>query len=145
MKKQAAIIKFKKILKSEGLKCTPQRLSVLIEIMQTDEHRECEDIYNSLKKKKQTSVSRATVYRTVDILVKHDYVRKLEFGDGKARFEFKAGLGHHDHLICIKCGKIIEFVDEIIENRQEIIVKQLKFKLVRHIHQLFGVCSKCPN
>ena len=143
MKKQAAIIKFKKILKSEGLKCTPQRLSILTEIMQTDEHRECEDIYNSLKKKKQTSVSRATVYRTVDILVKHDYVRKLEFGDGKARFEFKAGLGHHDHLICTSCGKIVEFMNQKIENLQEDIAQQYDFILNRHIHQLFGICKKC--
>lgn len=144
MTKNTAIKKFIKYLKFEHLKCTPQRLAVLEEMMNSKDHRECEQVYNSLKAR-NISVSRATVYRTMDILVKFNFVRKLELGEGKARYEYKAGLGHHDHLICIECGDIIEFMNEEIERLQEVVCEHFNFKLVRHIHQLFGICSKCQN
>ena len=70
-------------------------------------------------------------------------VRKLELGDGKARYENKIDSSHHDHLICVKCGKIEEFMDDKIESIQDDIVKSLGFKMIRHIHQLFVLCDKC--
>jgi Fur family ferric uptake transcriptional regulator len=133
---------FKTALKTENMKFTPQRLSVLEEMVNSKEHRECEEIYFALKSGGE-NVSRATVYRTMDILVKHDFVRKLNIGDGKSRYETKIDHPHHDHMICIECGKIIEFVSDEIEDMQDEICNKFKFKLIRHIHQLFGICKDC--
>ena len=133
---------FKDVLKKEGLKITPQRISVLEEIMKDKGHRESEDIYMAIKVRK-THVSRATVYRTLDILVQNGFARKLNLGDGRARYEKKIDSPHHDHMICNDCGKIIEFVNDEIEKIQEEITKQQQFKLQQHIHQLFGICKEC--
>ena len=132
----------KKALKKENLKYTKQRQFIWDEICNTDDHRDAEEIYLTLRKN-GLSASRATVYRTIDVLVKNNLVRKLEIGDGTARYENKIDTAHHDHLICIKCGKIEEFIDDTIENRQDQIVEALGFKMIRHIHQLFVLCDKC--
>jgi Fur family transcriptional regulator, ferric uptake regulator len=136
------IDKFKTALKSENLKFTPQRLSVLSEIVNNKEHRECEEIYMALRTA-GINVSRATVYRTMDILVAHNFARKIDIGDGRARYETKINHPHHDHMICIKCGEITEFISDEIESLQDDICEQYGFKLIRHIHQLFGKCQKC--
>ncbi len=133
---------YKKTLLKEGLKFTPQRLEILDEVVSGAGHRECEEIYLSMKKKGK-QISRATVYRTIDILVRNDLVRKLELGDGRARYESKFNSSHHDHLICTSCGIIKEFVDDEIENKQEKIAQKNGFVLSKHIHQLFGLCKKC--
>ena len=83
------------------------------------------------------------MYRTLDILVQNNFIRKLNFGDGRARYERKIDISHHDHLICNKCGKIIEFVDLDIEDLQEKVANKYQFSLQRHIHQLFGICKEC--
>jgi len=131
----------KTILKSEGLRYTKQRQQVWDEIRRSSEHRDAEQIYiqiNKIARKKQDlKVSRATVYRTIDVLVKNNLVRKMELGDGRALYEHKIDDGHHDHIICIETGKIIEFYDEDLENLQENIVKKYGYELVRHVHQLF--------
>lgn len=132
----------KKALKKEGLRFTQQRQSIWDEMCASDDHRDAEEIYLSLRNE-GINVSRATVYRTIDVLVKNNLVRKLELGDGRARYEHKMDSGHHDHLICVQCGKIEEFMDETIEERQDKIVNDLDFKLIRHIHQLFVICTDC--
>ena len=134
--------KFRDILRRERLKFTPQRVAVLEEIVRDSGHRECEDIYMALRQN-GSHVSRATIYRTMDILVKNEFVRKMEFGDGRARYESKVDSSHHDHMICTSCGEILEFVDHNIEDIQDKIAKRYHFKLQRHIHQLFGLCKKC--
>ena len=140
--KQKLINQLKRILRKENLKFTPQRLAILEELLSSEEHRECEDIYYALKQS-GVNISRATVYRTMDLLCNYNFARKLELGDGKARYENKKKSDHHDHLICIQCGKIDEFVDITIENQQEKVCKSKGFTLVRHIHQLFGNCKDC--
>ena len=133
---------FKDVLRKEGLKITPQRIAVLEEIIKDKGHRESEDVYMAIKTRK-THVSRATVYRTLDILVQNGFARKLNLGDGRARYEPKIDSPHHDHMICNNCGKIIEFVNHEIEKIQEEIAKHHQFKLQQHIHQLFGICKEC--
>ena len=138
--------KLREILHQKNLRYTPQRQEVWDEICATKEHRDAEDIYNSLRKR-QTNVSRATVYRTIDILVKNNLVRRLDLGDGRSRFENKIGIAHHDHIVCLDCRKIVEFMNEKIEELQEQVAKEMGFEIVRHVHQLFGNCldEKCPN
>ena len=133
---------FKTVLRKKGLKITPQRIAVLDEIIKNKGHRESEDIYLAIKSRK-TNVSRATVYRTLDILVQNKFVSKLNLEEGGARYESKIDRLHHDHLICVTCRKIIEFVDEDIENLQEKIANKYQFSLKRHVHHLFGICKEC--
>ncbi len=127
---------FKNLLSKEGLKLTKSRLSILEDILSSEEHRECEEIHSALLAKK-IKVSRATVYRTLDFLVKYEYIRKLDIGDGRIRYEKKLGTAHHDHMICIETGDIIEFHNEEIENIQDEIAKRNGYKIIRHVHQLF--------
>jgi len=134
--------RLKNILHKEGLRYTSQRQEVWNELLSSTKHRDAEEIYFSLIKR-GIKVSRATVYRTIDVLVKTNLIDKLEIGDGKARFEYNDKFKHHDHLICIKCSKIIEFHDAEIENHQLRIAKEHNFELNHHTHQLFGICKDC--
>ena len=133
---KSIIKKFKKNLQEEKLKCTPQRLSILKEMMDSDDHLECDEILNNLKLK-NINVSRATLYRSMDILVKYNFVRKLDIGDGKIRYEKKIGTSHHDHMICIDSGDILEFCNDEIEKIQNEIANKHGYKIIRHVHQLF--------
>ena len=142
MADQKLLNRFKEALKKAGLKYTPQRTAVLEEIIKDKGHRESEEIYLALKKRGQ-HVSRATVYRTMDILVNNGFARKMNLGDGRARYESKVNSPHPDHLVCMDCGLIVEFMDQKIEDLQDEIAIQYEFQLKRHIHQLFGLCKKC--
>jgi len=133
---------FKKILRQEDLRYTRQREEIWNEIQSSSEHRDAEEIYISLLKK-DCKVSRATVYRTIELLSRNGIVNQLNIGDGRSRYEYNAEFTHHDHLVCTGCGKIIEFHDQQIENRQEIVAEQNNFKLNHHNHQLFGICEEC--
>ena len=123
-------------LKKEGLRFTEQRKSIWDEITSSDDHREAEDIFLSLRKK-NINVSRATVYRTIDVLVKNNLVRKLDIGDAPSKYENKIDSHHHDHMICLETGDIIEFYNEELENLQDEIAKKHGYKVIRHVHQLF--------
>ena len=136
MKKKEIHQKFIDALKSENIKLTPQREAVFTNIMESDEHRECDDIYNSLLKSGIT-VSKATIYRTLDILVEYNLARKLVIGDGKAKYEKKIGKPHHDHMICIETGDIIEFDNDQIEKLQEQEAEKRGYEIIKHVHQLF--------
>jgi len=136
------INRFKQTLRAGSLRLTSQRLAVLEDILASEEHRECDDIFLSMRDK-GIPISRATIYRTLDILEKADFVRKMDIGDGRFRYENRLAQSHHDHLICLECGQIIEFVDHGIERRQELLSREYDFRLIRHIHQLFGVCQAC--
>ena len=127
---------FKNVLKKEGMKFTDQRYMVLKFLYNNKGHYECEDIIAQFKKKKM-QVSRATIYRTLDILVKYDFARKLVLDDGVARYENKINSPHHDHMICVDTGKIIEFECEEIEVLQESIAQKYGYKIIKHVHQLF--------
>ena len=127
---------FKGLLLREGLKLTASRLSVLENILSSDSHRDSEEIFNDILAK-NVKISRATIYRTLDVLVKYDYVRKLDIGDGKVKYEKKIGHPRHDHMICIDSGDIIEFHEKDIEKIQAEIAKQHGFEVVRSVHQLF--------
>jgi len=126
----------REILRKEGLRYTNQRQAVWDEIQNSQEHRDAEDIYMSIRNT-GLNVSRATVYRTIDVLVKNRMVRKMDVGDGRNRYEPRLDDTHHDHMICIETGKIIEFYNAELENLQEKIVKENGYTLVRHTHQLF--------
>ena len=134
--KEDITLKIKKVLKDEGFRFTKQRKAVWSELENSKDHHDADKIYENIKLK-NVSVSRATVYRTLDVLAKNKFIRKLDVGDGRIRYEAKISKDHHDHMICLETGKIIEFFDEDLENLQDKIAKKHGYKVIRHTHQLF--------
>ncbi|KPL02176.1 MAG: hypothetical protein AMJ73_09135 [candidate division Zixibacteria bacterium SM1_73] len=137
-----AIQTFTKYLNSKDLKLTKERKAVLQEIFLHKGHLEAEDILHSLRRKKKRA-SRATVYRTLDLLVDSGMVRKVDLGHGHSHYEHVLGHTHHEHMICLKCGKVIEFSDKEIERSLKQMCKKTEFKLTSHHLQVFGYCRDC--
>jgi Fur family ferric uptake transcriptional regulator len=132
----------KENLKEVGLKVTIPRLKIL-EILETSKkkHMSAEQIYKVLLANHQ-EVGLATVYRVLTQFEQLKMVRRLNFEDNQAVFEL-VDEHHHDHLICVKCGNIEEFVDEVIEMHQENIAKKYGYKLTDHDLCLYGICANC--
>jgi len=136
--------RLKEFLLAEGLKSTPERFAVLDEIYTTDFHFEAEDILLRMIKKNH-KVSRATIYRTLDILEKCGLIRKAKLGETTAYYEHTYGRHHHEHMKCTSCGKIIEFESDDIERMQDVVCNQHNFKMTYHILHIFGVCEDCQK
>ena len=90
-------------------------------------------------------MSRATVYRTLTVLEDAGFVEGLDTGDGGRRFEHVLGHEHHDHMVCLDCGQILEFRDDELERRQELAAKRLGFRIQRHSLRLYGSCKDCSK
>ncbi len=139
-----ALEKEKALLKEKELRITRQRLEILRLVRNSKRHLDAEEIFLKLRRKNK-QVSKATVYRFLDRLEKEGLVFKLDFRDGRARYESAVEATHHDHLICIACGAVTEFHDAKIEKLQREIAAAHGFTLVEHIHQLYGLCPDCQN
>jgi Fur family ferric uptake transcriptional regulator len=124
----------------KGLRMTGQRRIVAQVLEDSDDHPDVEELY-ARSSKIDSGISLATVYRTVKLFEEAGILDKLEFGDGRARYE-DAERDHHDHLIDINSGEVIEFVDEEIEALQEKIAKKLGYELRGHRLELYGVPLK---
>ena len=124
----------------KGLRMTNQRRVIAEIIENTFDHPDVEELYNRASAI-DDSISIATVYRTVKLFEESGILDKLEFGDGRARYE-NADREHHDHLIDINSGKVIEFVDNEIEKLQELIALRLGYELRGHKLELYGVPIK---
>ncbi len=133
-------------LKSSGLKATLPRLKIL-EIFQNSRvrHLSAEDVYKLLLAE-NLDVGLATVYRVLTQFEQAGLLSRNHFESGKAVFELDQG-SHHDHLVCLDCGRVEEFFDEEIEKRQHKIAEERGFKLAEHALALYGNCSKenCPH
>ena len=136
------------VLKSEGLRATKQRLDIRDELSSTDKHRDIETILKDLKKNK-INVSRATLYRTIDVFVKHDLLTKITLDNGRFLYEHnkKTITPKHDHILCEDCGEIFEFYDNTISSIENRIAEDLNIKLTKRVHQLSGKCvdGKCNH
>jgi Fur family ferric uptake transcriptional regulator len=136
--------KLEEFLRKEGYRVTPERFEVLDAVNAIEGHFDADELFLNLKEK-GSKVSRATVYNTLEVLEECQLVFKTRLKDHGSRYEKAFGRSHHDHLICVSCGKIIEFVNKDIETAQENIAKKFKFKLVSHSHQIFGLCTECQK
>jgi Fur family ferric uptake transcriptional regulator len=133
---------FTRYLNSKSLKVTKERKAVLEEIFQTRGHLEAEDLASKLRKKKKRA-SRATIYRTLDLLVESGIVRRVDLGHGHSHYELVLDHPHHEHMICIKCGGVIEFSDKAIHQALSRLCRKKKFELTAHRFQVFGYCERC--
>ncbi|WP_299420772.1 Fur family transcriptional regulator [uncultured Shimia sp.] len=125
---------------SKGLRMTEQRRIIATVLQESTDHPDVEELY-ARASARDSGISLATVYRTVKLFEEAGILDKLEFGDGRARYE-DAEREHHDHLIDISSGEVIEFVDPEIEALQEKIAEKLGFQLKGHRLELYGVPLK---
>jgi Fur family ferric uptake transcriptional regulator len=132
-----------KDLKNAGLKATLPRLKVLSLFENSKErHLSAEDIYKVMLNSGE-DVGLATVYRVLTQFEQAGLLIRHHFESGKAVFELNAG-SHHDHIVCVKCGRVEEFYDAEIEKRQESAAAKLGFTMQDHSLTIYGVCSKPP-
>ena len=133
-------------LKASGLKATLPRLKIL-DIFQNSEvrHLTAEDVYKILLADNM-DVGLATVYRVLSQFEQAGLLNRNHFETGKAIFELNEG-SHHDHLVCLDCGRVEEFFDEAIETRQQMVAKERGFNIAEHALAIYGNCTKvvCPH
>ena len=134
---------FKSLIKKNNLKFTIQREVILETLYNSDEHLTPEELHRIIQEKyPELNTGIATIYRTLSLLEDSSIVTSLSFGAQGKKYELGAK-EHHDHLICTKCGTIIEFYDETIEERQEEIAKKFNFQMTDHTMKITGLCEKC--
>lgn len=131
-------------LKNAGLKITMPRIKVLQILEQSKAHHlSAEAIYKTLIETGE-DVGLATVYRVLNQFESAGLIKKHHFEGGFSVYELSHG-EHHDHLVCVKCGRVEEFVDEIIEQRQQWIAERAKFKMTDHALNIYGLCAHCVS
>lgn len=128
-------------LKERGLKSTGQRDDIARVFFGIGRHISAEELYAEVKKVND-HVGYATIYRTLRLLRDCDLLQERHFDEGQARYE-SVPERHHDHFICERCGKIIEFENDNIERLQEMVARELKAELRRHKMELYGICADC--
>ena len=128
---------------SKGVKLTGQRKIIARVMSEAEDHPDVDELYKRVTKI-DSKISIATVYRTVKLFEEAGILAKHDFKGGKARYE-ELNEGHHDHLIDVKTGEIIEFVDEEIEELQKKVAKKYGYKLVDHKLELYGVKVNSEN
>ena len=131
-------------LRKAGLKVTLPRLKVL-EILEVTEqrHLSAEDVYKALLESGE-EIGLATVYRVLTQFEGAGLVSRLSIDGGHAVFELEDG-AHHDHLLCVSCNQIEEFVDDVIEERQHAIAEEKGFQMTEHSLYIYGVCKRCQE
>ncbi len=131
-------------LKKAGLKATVPRLKIL-EILENhkDDHMRAEDVYKALLDSNE-DIGLATVYRVLTQFEQAGLVARHHFEGGHSVFELDQG-EHHDHMLCITCGRVEEFLDETIEDRQKAIAKKAGFRITDHSLYIYGVCPECQK
>ncbi len=146
MKNQKATEIFRKFLKDGKNRITPERFEVLDAALEYEGHFGADDLFILMKNNK-SRVSRATVYNTLELLVQCDLVIKRNFGDNITRYESSLKKQVHDHLICMDCGRIIEFTNSKITNLPAEICNENNFKLESYSFNIFARCKNiktCP-
>ena len=133
---------FVNYLKEKGLRNTRQREEILHAFLTANKHITVEELYNELAKK-YPGIGYATVHRNMNLMRDCGLAEEIKIGKQKTRFEPPYGHKHHDHLICLKCGRFIEVNDENIERLQVKLAEADDFIPVRHKLEIYGYCNKC--
>ena len=126
----------------KGLRSTDQRRLIIETFFKSPNHVSIEELLAKVRRE-DSKVGYATVYRTLKLLAECGVANERRFGDGLTRYELADEASHHDHLICVECGSIVEFEEDRIESLQEEIANRYGFALRSHKHELYGVCAKC--
>ena len=132
---------FKVYCSAKGLKNSKQRDKVADVFLKTEEHISALDLYD-LMRKDNIGIGYSTVYRTLNLLVDAGLAREIDIGD-ELHFEHKLGHKHHDHFLCVKCGKAIEFSSPKIEKIQNRFAAKYNFSPQKHSLIIYGLCKEC--
>lgn len=136
-----------------GYRLTIPRKVILDVLSKTTEHLSAEEIYMKVHKI-YPAIGLTTVYRTLELLVRTGLIYKFDFGDGRARYELSEspkGIGHHHHLVCTGCGRIIDYADfiedeiELLKRTEKGLSEKYNFKITNHLIQFYGLCENCKN
>jgi Fur family transcriptional regulator, ferric uptake regulator len=138
----ALLERFRRYLRDHRQPITRQRDLVAQVVLLSEDHPSVEGIRKALKAKEE-NVGVATVYRTLDLLVQSGLVRAHDFGEGFKRYEPMSAQADHEHLICERCGKVVEFQNERLERMLPIIADEHAFQHQRHRVEIYGVCREC--
>ncbi|MFT6624804.1 MAG: Fur family ferric uptake transcriptional regulator [Cycloclasticus sp.] len=133
-----------KDIRNAGLKVTLPRLKIL-DMLETEKNRHlsAEDMYKALLEDGE-EIGLATVYRVLTQFETAGLVNRHHFEGGNSVFELNQG-EHHDHILCVKCGRVDEFFDEVIEERQSMVAKKMGYKMTDHSLYVYGICSACAT
>ncbi len=133
---------FKTRISKEGLKSTRQRAKIIDVFLNSTGHKNLAQIYAQVARM-DPKIGYTTVYRTLKLLTRLGLAAQRKFADGETRYEPTQEGTHHDHLICLGCGKIVEFEDEVLESLQNRIAQQNGFHILQHRMELYGYCNSC--
>ncbi len=131
-----------KYLREHDFKLTNQRRRIIETVFSSHDHFTADDLHDILRDKGE-SISKATIYRTLSLLCESGLVESRDFGRGQLYYEHVLGHEHHDHLICVACGKVVEFRNADLEKLQEKISKARGFRIESHSLRIFGRCKAC--
>ncbi len=131
-------------MSEEGLKATKQREEILNTFLNSSGHKSLSQIYAQVAKA-NPKIGYVTVYRTLKLLTRLGLATRRKFEDGETRYEPASEGSHHDHLICLDCGKIIEFENPTLEALQKGIAQRYRFKISHHLMELYGRCEECAQ
>ncbi len=135
---------FRKYLHRRHLPLTHQRETIVMALFQSDGHLSVDDLADLLHQQGE-HVGKATIYRTLRLVVEAGLARELDFGEGFKRYEHQAGKDGYDHLVCTECGKAVRFRRPAVDRLQEEIAEQAGFKVMRRRLEIYGTCPECQT
>ncbi|HHW12597.1 MAG TPA: transcriptional repressor [Firmicutes bacterium] len=131
-------------LRRKGYRLTPQREAVLKILLENpNQHLAAEDIY-AMVRKSHPEIGMATVYRTLELLSKEKIINQLSLDEGNCRYELESQARYHQ-LVCLKCGKITEFNDQLLAEMEERLAAENKFQIVGYLLKFYGYCGQCAS
>ncbi len=134
--------RFRRVLESRGLKFTRQRRTIARVFFERPGHVSLNQILDRARRA-HPGIGYATVYRTMRLMADAGIVSEHRFGEAETQYEPNLDGDHHDHLICVECGKIVEFEDAVVEAQQELVAAKYGFQIVSHRHEIYGRCDTC--
>ncbi|HXG44604.1 MAG TPA: Fur family transcriptional regulator [Gemmatimonadales bacterium] len=140
----ALLERFRRYLREHRQPVTRQRDRIAELVLTSDQHLSVEEIERLLKARGE-AVALATIYRTLDALVRSGLVRAQDFGEGFRRYEPMPAQAHHEHLICTRCGRVEEFANDRLERMLPLIADEYGFRPERHRVEVYGVCRDCQR
>ncbi len=135
---------FTTFLRQHNLPVTQQRLAIASVVFASDRHLSVDDVARDVAAQGEQAGT-ATIYRTIDLLVKSGLVVERDFGEGFRRFEPTRGIPHHEHMLCTVCGRVDEFRDERLERMTTLIAEAHGYSRQRHRLVIYGVCASCQR
>ena len=135
---------FRKYIKGKGLRNTPERETIIREIFSVHDHFDVDALFFRMKDQKH-KISKASIYRTIPLLIESGLIKDVFFEDGHLHYEPIYGYGHHCHLRCIHCGKVIEFVEEKMNTIIDRLSQKHNFNILHHRLDFTGYCSECSD